>query len=220
MQHNRVWSKPKIEADYDTYIETFTKPIKHTGIWGYQRINERQRQYQIQHSLEPGTKPEMQFMNLCRGNLAQTPAMQTKLKCFIERKRHPYLYINPVKTEHLSESPPIYQFYDIIGNNTIETLKRLHSPLVKPSRFAGLNNIKKLTKMRTSVGTELQSGRIPKSVYNLAEMVSGLKIINSSESSQYAEYKYGRFHNYHKDNVRIFNKVIMSQQLIFYSNFS
>src|SRR5436190_20997631 len=63
----------------------------------------------------PVVNLDARFSDLCLGNNRQSAEIAKNLKCYYENKRHPYFYVNPVKTEHLSENPPIYQFYDLIG---------------------------------------------------------------------------------------------------------
>src|SRR5258705_107391 len=115
---------------------------------------------------------ENQFKKLCQGIKIQSSKTQAKLKCHYEKRRHPYLYINPVKVEHLSNSPPLFQFYEIISNSTISTLKEQNS------EFVGIN-AKKTGKWRNDIGTKCGfnagvgfHGNTPKNYLRMSEIVS------------------------------------------------
>ncbi|ODM95306.1 Prolyl 4-hydroxylase subunit alpha-2 [Orchesella cincta] len=138
------------------------------------------------------------FWGLCSGATFQTPQEQSTLKCFYDTKKHPYLYINPLKTEVLSESPPVVQFYDVLSNETMEKIKAVAAPRLQLSQIVGTIDMEMVTKHRTSAGTYLLYQDVPK-LYDHSEIVSGLKLKLASEMGQVVEYTYGRYYNYHTD---------------------
>ncbi|CAL8085044.1 unnamed protein product [Orchesella dallaii] len=142
-----------------------------------------------------------QYSALCSGATFQSPEIQKTLKCFYETKRHPYLYINPVKTEVLSEDPPLLQFYELLSNHSIEIIKKVAIPRAELSLLVGVDddNLDAITRYRTSAGTFFMYEEFPK-LYDHSEIVSGLRLLNrSSEMAQVVEYTYGRYYIYHTD---------------------
>lgn len=147
---------------------------------------------------------ENKFKKLCQGNKIQSSQKQIYLKCHYERRKHPYLNINPVKVEHLSNSPSLYQFYEIISNSTILLLKEQNSEFVEI-------NAKKTGEWRNDIGTKCgfnsgvgYHGDTPKNYLKMSEIVSGLKFFDCELHGQYAEYTYGRMYQIHNDHVSNF----------------
>lgn len=126
--------------------------------------------------------------------------MRVKLTCYYEHKQHPYLRIAPVKTEVLSKSPPILQFYEILSNRTIERIKDLSLQKLVLSEIVRNDEFEYLVKYRTSVGTYLNDRMVPE-FSKMSEIVSGLKVVSKFEGPQVVEYVYGRYYNHHTDAV-------------------
>lgn len=153
---------------------------------------------------------EAEWIALCQGKSSQTPKTQASLKCYYENQRHPYFYINPVKAEHLSEKPPIYQFYEMISENTVKVLKQNYTGRLRMSPIVGIerDKVDEMTYIRSSVGRGLDVETTPMSVIRLAEMITGLKVWDGTDKVQYVEYTYGRFFEYHQDQVRIISREV------------
>ncbi|ODM95303.1 Prolyl 4-hydroxylase subunit alpha-3 [Orchesella cincta] len=184
---------------YNGTEEFYTRPT-YEGQPTEERL--RYRKY-IYHSPTIRENPQFnavsQYWALCSGVTFQTPKTQKSLKCFYEMKRHPYLYINPLKTEILSENPPVFQFYDVLANDTIEDIKAKAVPRLQLSEVVGTDDVEQITKHRTSAGTFMRYKEMPK-VYEHSEIISGLKLLEkASEMAQVVEYTYGRYYIYHAD---------------------
>lgn len=126
--------------------------------------------------------------------------MQVNLTCYYENQRHPYLHIAPVKTEVLSESPLVVQFYDLLSNSTIEKIKDDSLHKLALSEVVGSHVFDYVVKYRSSVGSFLTHGDVPE-FYKMSEIVSGLNVVSAFEGPQVVEYVYGRFYDYHTDAV-------------------
>lgn len=82
-----------------------------------------------QSGLGSGLPLEKNFVSytLC-SNSSLAPEPKAKFHCWNDHSSHPYFAINPVKTELLFDSPPIYQFHDIVGNQWIRRTVEASTP--------------------------------------------------------------------------------------------
>lgn len=195
--HNRAFHNPKLENDLETLLGFYVTPITPHE----KRVSKRDALYQQIGEIGPDTSVNAQFMHLCHGKTLQAPAKQKKLKCYLEQKRNPFLYINPVKVEQLSETPLVYQYYEMIGNKTIELLKQRYSSRVKPLKNAGLSG-EIIPHWSTGGFKAFHPQEIPPEVFDLAEAVSGIKIRGDKEILLYVEYTTGRYSIQQPDSVR------------------
>lgn len=119
------------------------------------------------------------------------------MKCFLDRKKHPYFILNPLKTEMLSEYPYIVQFYDVLGEDTIQEMYTSRGTLkvstVGGSQLGGLD-----LGSRTSAGT-LLSDEYEDKIRAKTELLTGLHL--EYEVVQNVEYVYGRMYQSHRDTV-------------------
>ncbi len=187
-------------------MNLFTRPVitkKSTNVylnreaWSSIYFNERRGP-----GSEKNRGPEAQYLDLCRTPNVQTPSMQINLKCYYEQKRHPYLYVNPVKVEHLSENPPVFQYYEIVDHKTSRDAIDKIGPNVTIHRvYAYRVEKEEMLRNKTSVRTVSSYFKGHRIFYSLMEMVTGLQITDSSEDMHFVEYTYGRHHNEHLDLV-------------------
>lgn len=191
----------KQARDYDTIINLFTRPITNKTL--NQKISHRQRLF----LRNPEKGSFQRFQNLCMGNTLQTSRKQKDLKCFVESKRHPYLYINPIKAEVLSVSPPIWQFYEVVSNSSIETFKELYHTRTSVSESVGFTRLPITERCGTNAGQCIKYDATPRNVLMLAEFVTGLKFVEVDTSTQYAEYVTGKLYHIHNDTVRLITNI-------------
>lgn len=190
-------TRNKKTRDFDTIMNLFTRPI--TNNTGNLKISHRQRLF----LRNPERGSFQRFQNLCLGNTLQTSRQQKRLKCYVERKRHPYLYINPVKTEVLSKNPPIWQFYEVVSNSSIENFKEIYHAKTSTSESVGFTKLAITERCGTNAGLCIKYDSTPKNVLTLAEYVTGLKFVKVETSTQYAEYVTGKLYHIHNDTVRL-----------------
>lgn len=163
-----------------------------------------------------GTGPEAQYLDLCRTPNVQSASMQVNLKCYYEQKRHPFLYVNPVKVEHLSEDPLVFQYYGIVDDKTSRDAMDKIGPNVTIHRLYGHRVEKEeMLRNKTSVRTVSAYFKGHRIFYTLMEMVTGLQITGSSEDMHFVEYTYGRHHNEHLDLVTNFDYMMCRNFKIF-----
>ncbi len=62
----------------------------------------------------------LNMYSICKGDEFQPKSIKHQLHCFLEKRRHPYFILNHLKTEELSKYPYIVQFYEVLGNKTID----------------------------------------------------------------------------------------------------
>lgn len=157
------------------------------------------------HNKSNTMEPYIQFMKLCQRNFYQELEHTAKLKCYYESRLHHYLFICPVKVEQLSKSPPINQYYEVLGSETIKNIlsTNLGFMALMPPELEiirpGVKAIEVDDRDRTSTGIGLKFQNLPKKIFTSAEIVTGFNIRNSSDIATFAEYTYGRFYTYHGD---------------------
>ncbi|CAL8075560.1 unnamed protein product [Orchesella dallaii] len=147
-------------------------------------------------------------------------SLKAKLKCYHETKKHPWLFINPMRVEVLTESPgEILLFHDILGNNFLtEIVKTLDGDEMDFSGVNGSENeddqvsqasFRRGLTTRSSINTWIEDDEFPKLV-SISEVVSGLvatsTIPSQSEAFQAVEYVVGRHYAAHLDALNDFEK--------------
>lgn len=195
------------DESFHIFRNVFNGPLTKTQLPS-ERVPLRQQDFdQFKGYGDDRIKEDVQYFQLCMGEKLRPLEMENNLKCYYENTKHPFLYINPVKVEILSEDPVIYQFYEVLGNKTIELLKEQNRHLVKLSEVVGMEGVEDVSVFRTSAGIGMEFDDTPRIIYTLAEYLSGLKIWNNSEYTQFVEYTYGRFYSNHGDAVRLMKMI-------------
>lgn len=162
----------------------------------------------------------MQYATLCKDLNYEiyTPYsnLQKNLKCFFENSIHPYFYINPVKSEHLSDSPPVYLYYDIVKNKLNEELKLRNDIKVEMNRTSKVNrkNMEDRSEIKTSTWKGVGKGEMEgfEGLEWISEKLTGLRISleeTTNESMEYTVYTYGRMVGAHTDVVRKNNLILI-----------
>lgn len=189
-------------------MHLFTKQIHKTP-----ESRQTRRQQLLPENSILGTDgiPDDKLINLCSGqqNTSLPPIMQKNLKCYLQKYRHPYLYINPVKTEQLSESPLIFQYYDILGRmfiNELVTYYTENAELVPI--LQNLNHYKGKGKYEQEeptpgfvISITEKYHRHPRFI-QFTEMVTGFKMKGTNETLQYIGYTPGKRIPAHEDVVK------------------
>lgn len=123
-------------------------------------------------------------------------SIKYQLHCFLEKGRHPYFILNHLKTEELSKYPYIVQFYEVLGNKTIDEVykSRGKNRLATAYGYSYLDSIA----YRLCSGSLLDYEFMYK-IQNKSEVLTGLSLIDNIERLQVTEYTYGRFFKMHKD---------------------
>lgn len=211
LQHNRKAGELECWANYECHMYLFTAPIRYTnGVADLTRLTQRQKMMPENSRLGTVGIAEDQLINLCsRSEQSLLPArMQVKLKCYYEKRRHPYLFIGPVKMEQLSESPIIFQYYDILGPKLIEELKAHYEEnadlLNLLNKMEYYNRKKSEEKVEPTPGyvTTITDKYQGHSIFSkFAEMVTGFKFDEPAENLQYMHSTPGRGVKAHDDVV-------------------
>lgn len=163
---------------------------------------------------KPGTYgiPEDQSIKLCSTLIPNiNPSwIQSQLKCHYEQFLHPYLYINPVKTEKLSDSPSIYQYYEVVGPKFIKeliahyeenaTLLEMISNMNVYSGSMELEEMSANSVYDDSLWVKYNGNRI---FYQLTEALTGIKYNGSTIRFSFIDYIPGRTVQAHDDIVSI-----------------
>ncbi|ODM92555.1 Prolyl 4-hydroxylase subunit alpha-1 [Orchesella cincta] len=146
-----------------------------------------------------GSDSEANNLALCSGEEFQPMEIRSKMKCFFERKLHPYFILNPVKVEQLSEYPYIVQMYDVLNSKDIEEHYEVRRPFMQLAGVVGITDVRLLTKYRTSASGSLPKNPFTDRIHKKSEMLTGLTLETDSEGLQVGEYTYGRYFGPHKD---------------------
>lgn len=203
-QHNRKFQIPELKTNSETFLNFYDQSITpHNS-----RVPVRDLVFENQLDLSPNASINAQFMNLCLGNDPQSAKLRKQLKCYYERKRHPYLYINPVKVEHLSKNPPIFQMYEMVGNKTIEYLKHTYGDKVHPTKDGGLDG-EIIPYFNTGAHKGLTPSQVPAIMLDLPAAITGLETGNKAEISRYVEYVEGRWFQNHPDSVKKTHQLLL-----------
>ncbi len=195
-QHNRKFQIPELKTNRETFLNFFDQSITLYN----NPIPVRDLVFENKRDLPSNASINAQFMNLCLGNDLLPPKLRRKLKCYYERKRHPYLHINPVKVEQLSKNPPIFQLYEMVGNQTIEYLKHTYGDKVHPTKDGGLDG-EIIPYFNTGAHKVLTPSQVPAIMFDLPAAITGLETGNKAEMSRYVEYVEGRWFQNHPDSV-------------------
>lgn len=150
-------------------------------------------------NLIPALSSELKTFSLCAGNEFQPSKIKSRLCCHLDRKRHPYFILNPLKMEILSESPILIQFYDVLGNGTIEKILQMSGELRLASLLVNSRRTYDLT-AKTSAGTVL-SEEISVKIRQKSSMITELIMDEVDAVIQTVEYVYGRMLRTHSDQV-------------------
>ncbi|ODM97798.1 Prolyl 4-hydroxylase subunit alpha-1 [Orchesella cincta] len=185
-----------------------------------------------------GQKREFHLANMW-DLFGKESAVKAKLTCYFDTKRHPWLSINPLRVEVLSEPPiEILLFHDVLGDKLLsEIVETLDKEEKTVSEINGIENDESVSAfyksllVRSSVATWFQDKAFPKLLF-LSEVVSGLvgssDIPTQAEAFQAVEYAVGRYYNAHhderlRDAPEIFQKKteiggVRTATLLFYLN--
>ncbi len=68
------------------------------------------------------SSPLFNMLAICSGARFQPEHIKSQLKCYLDRTKHPYFALIPLKTEQLSIHPMVLQFYDVLGSKIIAKL--------------------------------------------------------------------------------------------------
>lgn len=101
-----------------------------------------------------------------------------------------------MKTEELSRSPYIVQFYDVLGNKTIENVYKSRGTANLATTY-GLRYVESVA-YRSCSGSVLDYEFMYK-IQNKSELLTGLRLTDNIERLQATEYTYGRFFKMHTD---------------------
>lgn len=147
----------------------------------------------------------------CRGEpLGYLPKSKSKLTCFYaDGKWDPYFTYNHVKVERHSVEPSILQFYDFIGNHTINTIQSNTAWRLTRSRIGGLNNTEVHNNKRTAFATflseeESQYEVVSKLNKRVGKLVSLEVAKTGSSNFQIVQYGPGGHYDFHHDFVSAF----------------
>lgn len=105
-----------------------------------------------------------------------------------------------MKTEILSASPPITQFYDVLSNKLIAKIKKAVAPTLSISGLYGNFSLEDSAKFRTSVFARLPAECLME-LWQISDLITGLTM-TGAEYPLVFEYTYGRFYSYHTDVVK------------------
>ncbi|CAL8090460.1 unnamed protein product [Orchesella dallaii] len=197
--HNDLFTEVE-NFTYEMISNTYTEPT-YVGHPANERLTGRQKLYSLKsRKYGNGSDWEMNNIALCSGKEFQPIEIRSKMKCYLERKRHPYFILNPVKVEQLSEHPYIVQMYDVLGNKTIEEHYNVRRGFMKLSEVTGSDDLKARLKHRTSASGSLPDCELSDRINKKSEMLTGLLLDDTTlEGLQVAEYTYGRFYSPHVD---------------------
>ncbi|KAJ6641485.1 Prolyl 4-hydroxylase subunit alpha-2 [Pseudolycoriella hygida] len=139
------------------------------------------------------------FLAMCNGVNFQTSKVKSKLKCWLDTKRHPYFAINPLKIELLQVEPPLIQIYDIISDSWIADLKKTATPSLRrpPPIVAG-------AAPRTAAYAWLSDEDIPNTpISRKIELIADLNVrgMAASDKLQIASYSFGGHVATHFDSL-------------------
>lgn len=151
--------------------------------------------------------PHSRFTELCKGKVLQSPGTIKNLFCYYNQHQHPYFYINPAKVEQLSENPPIFQFYELHGNKTMDYVKTFKDALIDPNALYGSEL---QYKSFNANGFTFARQHMQDLVYHnfphfgkIMEYLTGLSIRHTAGPMLWGEYIYGRMVDVHTDTVRM-----------------
>lgn len=140
------------------------------------------------------------FVAVCNGHNFQTKEEKSKLRCWLERDRHPYFKVNPLKMELLHETPSLVQIHDFIGEHWIQVLKRTASPTLK--RPPPRKDVE--TTPRTAIYSWLPDEDIKEiDLIKKIESVTGINVATqkASDQLQIASYSFGGHVGLHVDSL-------------------
>nr|XP_009860947.3 prolyl 4-hydroxylase subunit alpha-1-like [Ciona intestinalis] len=105
----------------------------------------------IFHKDENAEDEIKQYNQICQGKFKLPHKVSKNLRCYLyTNKNDPRLRIKPVKVEELCNSPHIVQFYDVINNDDIETIKKMSKKHLSRALVTGPNNTGIVEDIRTS----------------------------------------------------------------------
>lgn len=187
------------------FFETFTEPVLPTSKRGKYITELVFDQIKAATGISASAQRHGQ---LCRGENLQSAQEQANLKCYYVTNGQPYLFIGPVKVEHLSHFPPVIQYYNVIGNRTIDKIHQQMTPTLY--HIYKIREIFKEQKVNSVINL-LGINEIPESIWSLLYAATGFDAKSSHFDLHYAVYTPGRWHYGHKDQVR---KVVLLLELL------
>lgn len=199
---------------YNTYTNLYSKPIKYFLRQFTSGHNQDSRWNVIYPpkfwDIFDRTSAHSKFTDLCKGKILQTPEVTKHLKCYYEQYRHPYFYVNPVKVERLSEIPPIFQFYEVLGNSIIDYVKAFKEVLINAKTlYGGSSQYLSFEAIASTYARRNMQHYVYKNYPQfgkIMEYLVGMKIRDVAGPLLWAEYTYGRMVGVHTDTVRnLFN---------------
>ncbi|CAL8092289.1 unnamed protein product [Orchesella dallaii] len=148
---------------------------------------------------------------LCSNRELQSEAVKARLKCYLDRKKHPWLFINPLRVEVVADYPlEILLFHDILGE---QLMSRIVEKLDESEKYESVvgnseagespyNFFAKQLK-RSSVTSWIEDDAFPK-LKHISEVATGLvaslpHLKNQAERFQAVEYVVGRHYTAHRD---------------------
>ncbi len=190
---------------YNIYTNLYSKPIKYFA--RYTQGSKWNVTYPPKFwDIFDRTSAHSKFTDLCKGKTLQTPEVIKSLKCYYEQYRHPYLYVNPVKVEQLSDTPPILQFYEVLGNSTIDYVKSFREVLINAKTlYGGSSQFLSFEAIASTYARRNMQDYVYKNYAQfgkIMEYLIGLKIRDVAGPLLWAEYTYGRMVGVHTDTVR------------------
>lgn len=138
----------------------------------------------------------------------QTEKERSQLKCWVERSKDPYFYINPMKIELLSADPYLIQIYDVVGDRLITHVQKIAITKLQRSQVVNYNdpNADDVSLVRTSSQTwipQWHPGMGLENLTKLIEKMTGLTTKTHGASEDFQVACYGTSHHYdeHLDAV-------------------
>lgn len=144
--------------------------------------------------------------------------LQKDLFCFYQTNWDPYFYINPVKTEVLSEDPVVVQVYEFVNNEALNMIKDIADKTMK--RSGVISKFKAETDFqpyRTSMNAwvydteEQMPDPVLTTLNRRIEILTDLEVVKEGASNlQVALYgALGGHYDFHHDSVRQNSKEIL-----------
>lgn len=148
------------------------------------------------------SSPLFNMLAICSGARFQPEHIKSHLKCYLDRAKHPYFVLIPLKTEQLSLHPMLLQFYDILGPEIIANLFNSREEVVLSPVITGTDKSKILL-ARSATGSFSRDEEALEKVRIKGEMMTGMILRKELRASKakLMEYTYGRHYAVHRDLV-------------------
>ncbi|XP_037070817.1 prolyl 4-hydroxylase subunit alpha-1-like [Pollicipes pollicipes] len=155
------------------------------------------------------------FGALCRGRDLREAWQRAKLYCAYE-KPHPYLYLQPLKTEVHSIEPYLCVYHDFLRQDEMQQLMEIAEPKMQRS-VVGADG--ESTWSRVSTSARLEDGHHPlvAALSLRMQMVTGLDTVHRrgypQETLQVCEYGAGGFFQWHHDFLNLEDSAVRESYL-------